>query len=1049
MSTIIELPLIGGEDTSSEKEVVATGFTVNKNWVNPRKGKSDGALHKTVGFGGATTVSGHRIRNIVSWVSEGTQWFIGFDYVTNRIYRYNDSLVPQAETNPLGDPSDLDLPNIYNHGDVVRIAAGHSIDPKSYRAVDRDFFFANIDGGDTFQYGDAAPYDSLEEITESSIVYNSGWFELYGGRTGHISNQENAYLVGLNGTYSGFHDQSGAAADFYYGYSLLFDGVQESRLTKVGDTSSTKDATCVPVISITWNNGSSLADWNKRVTGINIYRSTSYEGTYNKIGSVSTIYDSGDAKFYSDGTNLEGDLVYIPDLDGWTQEGSSPYNAFYHPGTGTVGMPTEGTPFDNTTKLLSFATGDGEGTALHGKGWWSDPAIFPHWGFRYIIDIGKVGGGLTYYDKLVTCYQSSSTAGIDGNNAPTEALTSVTATSATTNNVAFMPENHRNARRFTGWNASGDGIIITKTKYRGETSSSTYVFADGDRVRIGFYARRRIFDESGSAGVTSAKALTAEQSQDALEEKSGSFKYTRNNGSTYHSLTPDHTARGEDGCLWTFYTATLYVESGREVWTRIKYHDGNLTALAGSSYASCELLVSAYMINLVDKEYRAYGFNMPGAIYSPSFNFGTTASEKGKLIMAESTPSTAASTSAMRGFIKSSTNKAILAEVMGENTTSINDIGATSIDMIISDNHQFRQSGNKIYFYFWDKGFTAGAAHSYQDTKLGVRYKYSALQKGRQFVANVLIDPEGDNETHANWVMFSEFNQPDVIPITNYIQLQDKQGGVITGIAQVLGDLVVFMERGIFRISVPELDPTSWSILEAFETIGCIAPQTIVEWEGGVFFAGQNNFYYIDPNFNLVPVGYSIRQVMIDETTVANIADWHAFVDDENKLLYVNFKENNETYSFNLAKYPNSGEWKRINLTTTGITHEGFLLDKDSRVQVYNKGAMNTTFRQLHPPSSSESVAGTFTSGMIRLADSGNTGMVRRLNARVTGNQSWVFTLKDTSGTIWTKTITPSGNAAVENISLKVGRRAELVEVTVSATGTSTCTIERVSLEID
>lgn len=1048
MSNIIEIPLIGGVDKSTELEDLGSKLSHVGNWVNPRKGRSDGALHKTVGMGGATIVSSHQIRNIISWVSDGTQWFIGYDHQTQRIYRYNASLSAQAETNALGDPGDVNLPNIYNHGNTVRIAAGHSVNPKSYSSHDRDFFFANIDGGDTFQYGDATPYDALNDIAENISVYNSGWFELYGGRTGTISTEENAYLVGLNGMYSGFHDQSGDAADFYYAYALIFDGIQESRLTKVGDTTSTKDATCVPVISITWDNGSSLANWNKRVTGINIYRSTSYEGTYSKIGGVSTLYDSGDAKYYSDGINLSDDLCYIPELSSWTQTtGGDPRNQFWHPGVNMAFSPLDTSHWDNTNKIMDFDSEDGTATAWNGNGFWSDPAIFPYWGFRYIIDVGAYASGNTTFDKFVSCYGGSSNASVVGENPPTEALTSVSATGVSGDNGYFMPEVNKYPRRFTGWNSSGDGIVITKTKYREE--DSTYVFEDGDKVRIGFYARRRIFDETGSAGEASAKALTASQSQDALEEKSGSFKYSRNLGSTYHNLTVDHQARGADGCLWTYYTATLYVDSNREVWTKIQYHDGDETAVAGSSYSSCELLVSAYHINLVEKEYRAYGFRMPGAIYSSSFNFGTTASEKGKLIMAESTPSTAASTSAMRGFLLSSTNKAVLAEVMGENSASTADIGVTGIDMIISDNHAFRQSGDKIYFAFYDKGFTAGATHSYQDAKLGVRFKYSTLQRGRQFVANVLIDPDGDSETHENWVMFSEFNQPDVIPITNYIQLQDKQGGVITGIAQVLGDLVVFMERGIYRISVPEVDPGSWSIIEAFETIGCTAPNTIVEWEGGVFFAAQNNFYYIDPNFNLVPIGHAIRQVMIDERTLSDINDWHAFVDDENKLLYVNFKEDNQTYTFNLAKYPDSAEWREINLTTSGIDHGGLLLDKDGVVKIYNKNDNNTTFRELHPSSSGEVVSASFTSGMIRLSDSGNTGMIRRLNARVTGNQPWVFTLKDTDGTIWSKTITPTGSAAVTDISLRVGRRAELVQVTVAASGTATCTIEKLSLEVD
>ena len=98
-------------------------------------------------------------------------------------------------------------------------------------------------------------------------------------------------------------------------------------------------------------------------------------------------------------------------------------------------------------------------------------------------------------------------------------------------------------------------------------------------------------------------------------------------------------------------------------------------------------------------------------------------------------------------------------------------------------------------------------------------------------------------------IIYSELQQPDVMPISNYIKLNDLQGGSIVGMAGLMSDLVVFAERGIFRLNVPSQDPTGWSLIESEPNLGCTQPYSIKEWKGGVFFAGNDNIYYITPNF--------------------------------------------------------------------------------------------------------------------------------------------------------------------------------------------------------
>ena len=63
------------------------------------------------------------------------------------------------------------------------------------------------------------------------------------------------------------------------------------------------------------------------------------------------------------------------------------------------------------------------------------------------------------------------------------------------------------------------------------------------------------------------------------------------------------------------------------------------------------------------------------------------------------------------------------------------------------------------------------------------------------FVGNVKLDPGGLDETHPDFVMYSEFGMPDVIPISNFIAIRDQQGGSIIGMNRILNNLVVFMTR--------------------------------------------------------------------------------------------------------------------------------------------------------------------------------------------------------------------------------------------------------------
>lgn len=172
-----------------------------------------------------------------------------------------------------------------------------------------------------------------------------------------------------------------------------------------------------------------------------------------------------------------------------------------------------------------------------------------------------------------------------------------------------------------------------------------------------------------------------------------------------------------------------------------------------------------------------------------------------------------------------------------------------------------RSFSTSTQYVFYDAGLSNGVPQPYPNNyKVKTNYKYSQMLGDRLFVGNVRLDPGGENEDHPDWVVYSEPAMPDILPIANYIQIKDQQGGYITGMDKILDSLVVFMTRGVFRLDVSSTgNPADWSLMEADKNIGCIAPKSIVSAKDNLFFASNDNIYQITPDFRFHPITLPIR----------------------------------------------------------------------------------------------------------------------------------------------------------------------------------------------
>ena len=228
-----------------------------------------------------------------------------------------------------------------------------------------------------------------------------------------------------------------------------------------------------------------------------------------------------------------------------------------------------------------------------------------------------------------------------------------------------------------------------------------------------------------------------------------------------------------------------------------------------------------------------------------------------------------------------------------------------------------------------DRNIPNGALHPFSETSIVTNYEHAKFISGRMFVANVKITSDTVTESHDDFVMYSELGQPDVIPITNYIQIQDFEGAKILAIEELLGNLVVFVEKGVFLVQIPKDDPVSWSLMEAEKSIGLVAKDSIVNWENNLFFAGQDNLYMMTSNFDAQPITTSIRD---DYQAYNNSKTACHFDVKKERLLMVLGGLTSHIYALDLKDIRQGKEsWSRISLGGQNSV-EAFTTDENFKV---------------------------------------------------------------------------------------------------------------------
>lgn len=393
--------------------------------------------------------------------------------------------------------------------------------------------------------------------------------------------------------------------------------------------------------------------------------------------------------------------------------------------------------------------------------------------------------------------------------------------------------------------------------------------------------------------------------------------------------------------------------------------------------------------------------------------------------------------------------------VITENYSNIiffsRDAGTTgsSITVSLSNGYRYDLSGTDVNLYFYDRNLVDGAAHPLDGKdKIIANYKYGVYMNGRMFGLNVKLDPTtgGDNEVHKDWIVYSEFNKPDIMPIDNYIQVRDMQGGEITGGIEYINHLIVFMEKGMYVLSVPSLDPSGWTLVEAEKNIGCIANKSIIKAEGVVFFAGRDNIYAVDGNFQAQPIADDIK----DDYQAAVTSDAELSYDIKKGRLICRFAAAGSTlYAFDVKRYL-SGRvttWTKI---STG-TVDTMITDENSIFHIVENDAsyLDTKIYKFYEGSGTESVTGSFKTGHFPIStDMSDKGIVSRVNVSYTSTPDLTLKINyDRGASTVTKTLSSSGSQ--KHDSFRIGGRGKYAQLELTTAANSDYDTEIQKIELD
>lgn len=213
------------------------------------------------------------------------------------------------------------------------------------------------------------------------------------------------------------------------------------------------------------------------------------------------------------------------------------------------------------------------------------------------------------------------------------------------------------------------------------------------------------------------------------------------------------------------------------------------------------------------------------------------------------------------------------------------------------DGHECTGSDDAVYSIEEEVYTRRGVV--YPTTSLEVdSYAHHVWVNGRHFISHPSweypIDYWPFDEKQV--VLFSLIGEPDIFNHEHdYIDLSTKEGDPVTGLEALFGDLIVFKELNMFRISLNNTgNSLEWGVNEHFQKVGCIAPQSIVNGDGIIYFAGHDHIYAFDGRIAKPITKYRIasdyRSILANSYSQhSDYDEVYGVFDPKNRLVLFNF----------------------------------------------------------------------------------------------------------------------------------------------------------------
>jgi len=164
-------------------------------------------------------------------------------------------------------------------------------------------------------------------------------------------------------------------------------------------------------------------------------------------------------------------------------------------------------------------------------------------------------------------------------------------------------------------------------------------------------------------------------------------------------------------------------------------------------------------------------------------------------------------------------------------------------------NYIVEENGNDVDYTFYDTGLLEGIEHPLYvegiPQSIKVNGKYAKVINGRLWQGYIVLDPGGKGEIHWDWISYSEYGQLDVTPVSNVRYIADREGGSITGLAEIFGKPVFTKEQAIICINTKT---TPYTIYESVHNIGNIAEEGLIEVLDNLYVCDFDGIYRLSPN---------------------------------------------------------------------------------------------------------------------------------------------------------------------------------------------------------